>query len=137
MFLIESTNAKGWRWISAAVLTMDEAQMQLLRIPDDVRGNHRITEHGGDAFPVFMVEDRGFELGDLAFVRSRLREQASCGDEDVVHFNVYAIKEAFIPESPGCDEMGGLLHWHVCDSTLRAPRAAVLDEELNDIALMR
>ncbi len=134
MFVIESTNAKQWRWISAVVATRDQAQAQLQRIPEAVRAQHRIVEHGAAEFPVFMIEGSGFEFGDLAFIQDKLRGTRPAGDEDVVHFNVYAFEGPFIPQHPGRDEMGGLLHWHVDDAALVAPRRPVLEAALDAIA---
>lgn len=134
MFVIESTNAKGWRWISAVVQTQDEAQAQLDAIPAGSRAHHRIVANPASGFPVFLIESRGFEWGDLDFIRARLARTQPCGDEDRVHFNIYAFEGPFVPGKPGRDDMGRLLHWHVCDSTLVAPRAGVLDTELEGIA---
>ena len=134
MFFIDSTNARKWRWISAVVATIGEADAQIAAIPEPERAHHRIVEFDSPGFPVFMIEDQGFEFGDLTFVRCRLRQLAPSGDEDAIHFNVYAFDSPFIPERPGRDEMGRVLHWHVCDSTLSLPRSKVFDAELQAVA---
>jgi hypothetical protein len=134
MHTIQSTNSKKWRWISALVITPTEAESQLLAIPEHLRHHHRIVEIPFSCFPVFMIEDNGFKFGDLEFIRHKLHNLKPTGDDNHVHLNVYAFKEAFAPERPGRDEMGRLLHWHVTDSTLRPPRAEVFDAEIAAIA---
>lgn len=134
MFVIESTNAKQWRWLSAVVRTYEEAHAQLQAIPESLRAFHRVVEHPGLDFPVFMVEAQGFELGSLDFIRARLRQLVPCGDDEHVHMNVYAIKDPFVPGRPGRDDMGRLLHWHITDLELGPPGSEVLDAEWAEIA---
>jgi hypothetical protein len=81
-----------------------------------------------------MIETNEFEFGGVDLVRQRLRQIKPTGDEDAIHFNVYAFKCHFLPKVPGRDEMGGLLHWHITDDTLQSPRAEVFDSELAEIA---
>ncbi len=81
-----------------------------------------------------MIETNEFQFGGIEWVRQRLRQIKPTGDEDAIHFNVYAFKCHFLPEVPGRDEMGGVLHWHITDNSLQSPRAEVLDSELAEIA---
>ena len=134
MFAIESTNAKQWRWISGVVATRMEAEQLVSTIPGSERKFHRIIQIPIDQFPFFMVESRRFEFGGVEFVREMLHRLEKAGDEDQIHFNVYAFSAPFLPSVPGRDEMGGILHWHVTDATLRPPRAAAFDAELASIA---
>ncbi len=133
MFAIESTNSKGWRWISGVVATRAEAELNVAAVPESRRHFHTIVEVPGNEFPIFMIETNGFEFGGIEFVRQRLRQIEPAGDEDSIHFNVYAFASRFLPEVPGRDEMGGILHWHITDYTLRSPRAEVFDSELAEI----
>jgi len=134
MFAIESTNSKGWRWISGLVATRTEAELQVAAVPESKRQFHRIVEVPVGKFPVFMIETNGFEFGEIEFVRQRLRRLEPTGEEDAIHFNVYAFTSRFLPEVPGRDEMGGILHWHITDDSLKSPRSEVFDSELADIA---
>jgi hypothetical protein len=93
-----------------------------------------IVEVPVSRYPVFVIEDGGFEYGDINFVRAKLRSLLPQGDEDHIHMNVYAVREEFAPTEPGIDSMGGLLHWHITDWTLVPPRSEVFDEELAEIA---
>jgi|CXWL01.1.fsa_nt_gi transposase InsO family protein len=87
-----------------------------------------------DNYPVFIIEERGFEYGGINFVRAKLKSLVPHEDEDYVHMNVYAVCEDFAPAEPGIDYMGSLLHWHITDSTLLLPRSQVFDEMLVKIA---
>lgn len=134
MFAIESTNSKGWRWISGLVATRAEAELNVSAVPESERHFHKIVDVPIRAFPVFLIETNGFEFGGIEFVRQRLRQIEPSDDEDTVHFNVYAFTSRFLPKVPGRDEMGGVLHWHVTNDTLTSPRAEVFESELADIA---
>jgi hypothetical protein len=134
MFAIESTNSKGWRWISGVVPTLTEAESLIAAISEALRQFHRIVEFESSVFPVFMIEGRGFQFGGLEFILERLASLEVAEDEDHIHFNVYAFTDAFVPEVPGRDEMGRILHWHVTDATLRSPRSEVFNAELASIA---
>jgi len=133
MFAIEATNTKGWRWIAGIFQERAAAEVFLLAVPDADRAMQHIVELPTNCYPVFVIEDRGFEYGDVNLVRARLRGLAPAGDEDHIHFNVYAIREDFAPTQPGADRMGGLLHWHVTDWTLKPPRSEVFEEELEEV----
>lgn len=133
MFAIQSTNAKGWRWISGVVVSRAEAELSVAAIPEAVRHLHKIVELPGSEFPLFMIETDKFEFGGIELVRQRLREVEPTGVEDAVHFNIYAFKSRFLAEVPGRDEMGRVLHWHITDDTLRLPRAEVFDSELAEV----
>lgn len=134
MFAIEATNAKNWRWISGIFQHRSAAEAFLLSIPPEARTRQRIIALQVRHYPVFIIEDKGFEYGGIDMVKGRLRNLVLSGDEDHIHMNIYAVREDFIPEKPGSDVMGGLLHWHITDETLRAPRSTVFDRELSDIA---
>ncbi|MFY7939595.1 MAG: hypothetical protein ACOVOX_01680 [Burkholderiaceae bacterium] len=134
MFAIEATNARKWRWIAGIFQHLDDAEQFLNSVPIQARAMQRIVEFPLQCYPVFIVEDQGFEYGDLDFVRAKLSALLPCGDEDQIHMNIYAVREDFVPAPPGVDSMGGLLHWHVTDWTLQPPRSAVFDEELSEIA---
>ena len=134
MFAIEATNAKKWRWIAGIFKHRSAAEAFLLAVPEAARSRQHIVELPLQSYPVFVVEDRGFEYGDINFVRAKLCALVPHGDEDHIHLNVYAVREDFAPAQPGLDGMGALLHWHITDWTLRPPRSAVFDEELAAIA---
>ena len=133
MFAIEATNKKKRRWIAGIFLERQRAEAFLQSVPEEARELQSIVDVPVRNYPVFVIEDRGFEYGDLAFVRARLKSLMPNGDEDFIHLNVYAVKEDFAPDVPGVDAMGGLLHWHVTDDTLQSPRSVVFDEELGEI----
>jgi hypothetical protein len=137
MFAIEATNPKKWRWIAAIFHDRHRAEAFLQSVPETARPLQHIVEIPVENYPVFVVEDQGFEYGDLAFVRAKLKGLTQKGDEDFIHLNVYAVKEDFSPDVPGIDGMGSLLHWHVTDDTLQPPRSVVFDEELEEIASLR
>ena len=134
MFIIESTNAKGWRWLSGVFVSRVEAESELAAIADDVRHYHRIVETVSHSFPIFILESRGFEYVNHKQVLEALAATHPRGDDDYIHFNVYAVRQVFRPSTAGTDEMGGLLHWHVTDNTLRQPRARVFKAELAEVA---
>jgi hypothetical protein len=134
MFVIESTNAKGWRWLSGVFERREAAEREVNGIAPEVRHFHRIIQTRTAAFPLFIIEDRGFEYVDIKRVLSALASTRPHGDDDHIHFNIYAVRQEFKPSVPGEDEMGVLLHWHVTDSTLRQPRARVFKQELAEIA---
>lgn len=134
MFAIEATNTKKWRWIAGVFQHRSDAEAFLLAVPEAARAMQHIVELPAIRYPVFVIEDRGFEYGDIDFIRSRLKSLIPHGDEDHIHMNVYAIREDFAPSKAGIDSMGALLHWHITDWTLVSPRSEVFDEELLEIA---
>jgi len=134
MFAIEATNTKKWRWIAGVFKQRSAAEAFLIAVPEAARKMQHIVEVPVSSYPVFVIEDRGFEYGDIDFVRAKLKSLVPKGDEDHIHLNVYAIREDFAPSEPGIDSMGGLLHWHITDWTLVPPRSEVFDEELAEIA---
>jgi hypothetical protein len=117
MFAIKSTNPnQNWHWISAVVPTITEAESEIAKIPDTQRQFHRIVEVPCTTFPVFIVEDRDFEFGDIAFVRAKISQLASqLAKTSLLRPSgiVYVLESVYIPEIPGTDEMGRIDHWHV------------------------
>lgn len=134
MFAIEAKNLKGWRWIAGVFAEQSAAEAFLQAVPEPARAYQRIVELPLTKFPVFVIEDRGFEYGDIGFVRAKLQALVPNGDEDHIHLNVYVVLEDFSPAQPGIDSMGGLLHWHITDWTLKLPRSVVFDGELEELA---
>ena len=134
MFSIEATNTKKWRWIAGIFAHRATAEAFLLSVPEAARSMQRIVEFPVSSYPVFVIEDGGFEYGDVNFVRAKLKGLVAHGDEDHIHMNLYAVQGDFAPARPGSDSMGGLLHWHITDWTLVSPRSEVFDEELAEIA---
>ena len=134
MFSIEATNTKKWRWIAGIFAHRGAAEAFLLSVPEAARSMQHIVELPVSSYPVFVIEYRGFEYGDVNFVRAKLKGLVPHGNEDHIHMNVYAVREDFAPIRPGIDSMGGLLHWHITDWTLVPPRSEVFDEELAEIA---
>ena len=134
MFVIQSTNPEGWRWLSGIFERRAAAASEWDAIPEQTRRFHKIVEVRTRAFPLFIIEDHGFECVSLPQVLDRLKALQPKGDEDYIHLNVYAVRSEFKPSAPGLDEMGGLVHWHVTDDTLRPPRAAVFKAELQEAA---
>jgi hypothetical protein len=104
------------------------------RIAPEIRHFHRVVVTPNASFPLFIIEDQGFEYVNIEVVRSALASTKPRGDEDYIHFNVYAVRDEFKPSEPGEDEMGLFLHWHITDATLRQPRARVFKKELAEIA---
>jgi hypothetical protein len=102
-------------------------------VPESVRALQRIVEIQITNYPIFIVEDEGFQYGDLAFIQSVLKGLTPIGDEDHIHVNVYAVREDFAPDIPGTDYMGMLLHWHITDDSLAPPRLKALNAELRKI----
>lgn len=134
MYSIEATNAKSWKWISGIFQTFEEAEGFLNLVPEPARSLQRILEIQPAKYPVFIIENNGFQYGDLGFIQTRLKSLTPSGDEDHIHMNVYAVLEDFIPDVPGRDSMGSLLHWHITDEALVPPRSEVFDEELRELA---
>ena len=134
MYSIEATNAKNWRWISGLFEGRAAAEAFLQLVPAPSRSMQQIVEISAQTYPVFIIEDKGFEYGDLAFIQERLKTLRPRGDEDHIHMNVYAVLEDFAPKVPGRDNMGALMHWHITDWSLVPPRSEVLDEELRELA---
>ena len=74
MFVIEAVNEHGWRWVSAICRERDAAEAFLTSVPDDLRPIQRLAEIPNRTYPLFVVEERGFEYGDATFVRGRLAQ---------------------------------------------------------------
>lgn len=134
MYAIEATKSKKWRWIAGIFEHHSTAKAFLLSIPEAVNCKQHIVELLLKRYPVFIIEERGFEFGDINFVRAKLKSLSPHGNEDYIHVNVYAVREDFAPAEPGIDNMGSLLHWHITDSILHSPRSQLFDEELTKIA---
>ncbi len=134
MFAIEATNSKNWRWIAGVFQHRAAAEAFLQSVPEATQSQHRIVALPLQRYPVFIIEEDGFEYGDVHLVRAKLKRLVPQGDEDHLHLNVYAVREDFAPEEPGIDAMGSLIHWHITDWTLRPPRSLVFDEEISKIA---
>jgi hypothetical protein len=132
MVAIEAQNDKGWRWISAICQDRQTAEAFLATVPEHLRKMQRMVEIPQEGYPLFVIEDRGFEYGNAKLARKRLAELGPCGDEDAVLLNVYIVREDFVPEHPGEDSMGYLYHWHITDDALRPPRSRVIAEEIKD-----
>jgi len=132
MVAIEAQNDKGWRWISAICRDRQAAEAVLATVPAHLATMQRLVEIAHDRYPLFVIEDRGFEYGTADLVRKRLAELQPSGDEDAVLLNVYIVREDFVPEHPGEDSMGHLYHWHITDAALKPPRRPVIDEELKE-----
>lgn len=137
MYSIEAQNSKGWKWISGIFQSLAGAEGFLVLIPEAARALQRIVEIQPEKYPLFIIEDNGFQYGDLGFIQTRLKSLSPDGDEDHVHMNVYAVLEDFVPKVPGRDSMGSLLHWHITNESLVPPRSEVFDEELKELARNR
>ena len=133
MYSIEATNPKDWKWIAGIFQTLTDAEGFLNLIPEPARALQRIVEIHTTNYPVFIVENEGFQYGDLAFIQSVLKGLTPIGDEDHIHLNVYAVREDFAPDIPGSDYMGSLLHWHITDDSLAPQRSKALYAELKKI----
>jgi hypothetical protein len=134
MFLIRSVNSKGWRWVSGVFDNRTSAYSELTSISAGSSVSHEMVEVGPDQFPVFIIEDKGFTCVSLPELLQRLDALEPNGSTDFVHFNVYALREAFKPAVPGRDDMGRIMHWHVDDDALNEPRASVFRTELVELA---
>ena len=132
MIAIEAQNEKGWRWISAICRDRLTAATFLASVPSEFRKFQRLLEIPHRDYPLFVIEDEGFEYGDANFVRTRLAQLLPSGDEDVVLLNVYIVREDFVPQHPGEDSMGYIDHWHITDDSLKPPRSQVIAEELEE-----
>jgi len=133
MFVIEATNSRNWRWISGVFQHRANAQAYFDSIPESARPLQRIVEVRLAAYPLFIIEQQGFEYGDLHFVKDKLRALVPAGNDDHAHFNVYVIREDFVPAKPGTDIMGILMHWHITDEYLAPPRATSFANQLTKI----
>ncbi|MCZ8322878.1 MAG: hypothetical protein O9296_15040 [Novosphingobium sp.] len=132
MVAIEAQNDKGWRWISAICRDRKVAEAFLGSVPPELRSMQLLVEIPHANYPLFVIEDRGFEYGNAQLVRKRLAELQPSGEEDRVLLNVYIVREDFLPEYPGQDSMGYLFHWHITDDALKPPRSRVIAEELEE-----
>jgi hypothetical protein len=132
VFVIEATNEKGWRWISAICRERAVAENFLASIPDRLRPIQRIVEITQSGYPLFIVEDQGFEYGDATFVRNRLAQLRPCGNEDNILLNVYIASRDFTPTHPGKDSMGILDHWHITDDALGPSGNRMIGEKLQE-----
>lgn len=131
MFVIEARNSRGWRWISAICQDQQRVVDFLASVPPELQPMRRVIEVPLHGYPMFIVEDHGFEYGSAEYVRERLSQLRPCGDEDAVRLNVYVVREDFLPDYPGRDCMGHLSHWHITDDALRPPRIDRIHEELD------
>lgn len=131
MFVIEASNSRGRRWVSAICRDRQRAEEFLASIPADRRSAQRMSEIPAGDYPLFIVEDDGFEYEGAARVRARLSQLRPCGDEEAVLLNVYLVREDFLPDPAGMDCMGRLVHWHITDDALRTPRIGGLLEALD------
>ena len=122
MFVIEASNEKGSRWISAICSERSAAEAFLKSVPDRLRTAQKLVDVPHKAYPLFIIENGGFQYGDANFIRNRLASLVPSGDEDTVHMNVYLIKGDYMPAQPGTDAMGNLFHWHITDDDLASPR---------------
>lgn len=125
MFVIEASNEKGARWISAICSERSPAEAFLTSVPDRVRATQKVVDVPHKAYPLFILEKGGFQYGDANFVRNSLATLTPSGSEDVVHMNIYVVREDFLPSNPGTDSMGNLFHWHVTDDDLASPRGVL------------
>ncbi len=131
MFVIEAVNERGWRWISAICSERAVAEAFLSSIPLELLPIQRLREVEHVTYPLFVIEDRGFEYGNAEFVRERLAQLQPSGNEDNILLNVYIVRGDFTPPQPGEDSMGELYHWHITDDSLEPPRRDVIYEELH------
>lgn len=131
MFVIEASNSRGWRWISAICRDQQRAVGFLASIPTELQPVQRLMQVPVRDYPLFIVEDDGFEYGGAELVRRRLSQLRPSGNEDAVLLNVYIVREDFLPDHPGRDCMGHLYHWHITDDALRPPRIDSILEELD------
>jgi hypothetical protein len=104
----------------------------LLSIPESARSFQRIIEIPVTRFPFFIIEDRDFEYGGLAFVAERLKKLSRV-EVMTMSFERLRLRQGFRPSVPGTDNMGELKHWHVTDSSLKPPESKVFDQELAEI----
>ena len=74
MVVIEATNAKGWRWLAGVFAEQDAAAAFLSAVPEQERHSQKTVVLPDLRYPFFVIETRGFEYGDLAFVKSRLSQ---------------------------------------------------------------
>ncbi|MEJ8840460.1 hypothetical protein [Ramlibacter sp. AN1133] len=130
MFVIEAVNDKGWRWISAICLKPATAEAFLESVPAELRAMQKLVELPITAYPLFVVDENGFQYGGADLVRARLASVTPHGSEDYIHFNVYIVRDDFLPNRPGEDSMGDIYHWHITDWSLQPPRSEVIAEEL-------
>jgi|GEM_PF-5868277 len=131
MFAIEATNSRKWRWIAGIFLQRTAAETFLQSALHAGRSELCIVDLPVQCYPVFIIEERGFEYGDVNPVRAELASLVPRGNEDHIHMNVYAVREDFAPSKPGVDVMGLLLHWHITDRYLEPRRLLAFDEELS------
>ena len=132
MFVIEAVNERGWRWISAICRERLAAEAYLSSIPKELLPVQRLREVAHKTYPLFVIEDRGFEYGNAEFVRENLAQLKPSGNEDNILLNVYIVRGDFTPPQPGEDSMGELYHLHITDDSLKPPRLDVIHEELQE-----
>lgn len=65
-------------------------------------------------FPFYIIEKtNNFEfLQKISDIQEKLNE-IKTSNEEIHYFNIYAIKNDFIPENSGVDSMGNLEHFHI------------------------
>ncbi|MFO1225479.1 hypothetical protein [Roseateles sp.] len=132
MFLIESTNAKNWRWISGLVATRAEAELQLAATSESQR---HFRQNRGDlrcrAPNLFMIEAQGFEFGDIEFIRQRLRLLSWLAMKTSFTSMSTRSNRTFFQRWPGRDE-AGFSHFIGTSATLppSISVAEVLDSEM-------
>lgn len=132
MYAIEAQNEKGWRWVSAICRDRSTAHEFLASVPAELRRFQRLLDIPHPGYPLFIIEDRGFEYGDADLVRNRLAQLRPSGEEDAILLNVYIVRGDFMPQCPGEDFMGVLYHWHITDDALKSPRRRVIAQELKE-----
>lgn len=106
MFVIEASNEKGLRWISAICRERSSAEAFITSVPDGVRAAQKIVDVPHKAYPLFIIENGGFQYGDENFVRNNLAALTPSGSEDVVHMNILCCPRGF-PTEQSRDRFNG------------------------------
>ena len=134
MTAIEATNEKGWRWISGIFYDAEAADKYFSQIPAELGSQQRKVQIPFQAYPFFIIEDRGFSYVDIAGVTAKLDATSPAKDEDAIHFNIYVVKRDFFYLQYGGDHMGEIYHVHVTDSSLKGKRRTGMLRSLVEIA---
>jgi hypothetical protein len=112
VFVIEAKRG-NLRWISGVFKDDADATRFLERIPDELAEHQRLYEVPLKSYPVFIIEEKRFELASEAAVAERLAAIKEVADDLYVYFNIYRLTEDYEPDPPGSDYMGELEHYHV------------------------
>lgn len=111
-----------FKWVSGIFQHEETAQEFMTLIPEELKQFQQVHHIAGLSYPFYICEDATFQFMTRKEMEILLDSTPFAEDEDVVHYNLYLIKEDCAPKRPGRDYMGILRHEHVTDQFLEMYR---------------